>query len=302
MEQVTIQKDTVIEGLFKDYESRDLEDRSIIEVVSSGNLKEGLDKFEKYLKGTPLSILNSDKDPIILEPCEISRFVLGLKNYEGHHLFNLSSIKFINLLISNSYEAGNNDFNFNTRNILSSSSCLGKDLSGSKENRLKISIVGDIGFNSFSGSKYVDLVLEGNMRESFGYSSESLHANIYGDVGYSFGEGSTDLVTSINGDVEDSFGLYSKNLTAMIKGKVENLFGGESNNLFAKIDGDIDYNIGFNSVDMVAILSDEVRADGYNYLPSHHKNLKLILEIDARSNSVYLQRLKQLEEVTKWLI
>ena len=77
---------------------------------------------------------------------------------------------FISKLIQNSYEAGHNDFFFNTVNSTNVHK-LGIRLKGSKETPIRINIEGDVGIYCGGYSDFVDIKINGNAGHYLGSST-----------------------------------------------------------------------------------------------------------------------------------
>ncbi len=97
---------------------------------------------------------------IILNPRQVEAFVL--RTSPDHHLPNFFySGEFFSKLIQNSYEAGYNDFNFDTQNRIIH--YLPYNCQGSKERPLSLTIHGELGIGFADNVEHLNIALHGTL-------------------------------------------------------------------------------------------------------------------------------------------
>jgi hypothetical protein len=294
-----------IDGLFG-YSAQDVESLGRVEVVGSGNMAKALKEFETHLYDDIKPI--GPSEDLTLTKDEINQFLKLAKTYEANdsfcHLLGLFSGK----LVTNSYNADNNDFvfdltNYNYKRIL-------YGIKGKKDNPVKISITsnvperflndchyinividGNVGYHSLSGSKHVSLKINGDVSSNFGDWARNLDVKINGNVGNYFGNASKHIFAKIKGDVGSHFGKFSKNLSSIIGGNTERNFASRSEKLSAIIKGDAQDFFGNDSHELLAFVEGKIESD-YAYfvrnissgkkVSKHKKYKNLKKEINAR--------------------
>jgi hypothetical protein len=100
-------------------------------------------------------------------------------------------------LIQSSYEHGNNEFELNACNIKPFHFASG--LKGNKDNRIKMSIFGDVGNYCGANSRYADFDIQGNVGWGCGRSNEWTRYIISGDIEPSIACWSKDVLVTVSG-------------------------------------------------------------------------------------------------------
>jgi hypothetical protein len=235
-----------LDGLFG-YTASDVETTSTIEVVGNHeNIGLALKEYEQfsYDHFLPFFTLKPIKkySNLVLTPAEMSVFINEIEKFQKEENYSLSANLFVNRLIQNSYDAGNNDFNLYVEDLPNAS--ILKKLKATEDNPLKIRLNGSVGDFVARESNYLDLTIDGRVGDYFADNSNNLIASITGDVGKHFGSNSHNIKTKINGNVGYSFGFQSFDIDAEIIGMVGHHFGYNSNNLKANIVGFVDFKFG----------------------------------------------------------
>ena len=165
----------------------------------------------------------------ILTPEKINAFLQTTKIFENDKNYQSYTGKFISKLIQNSYNAGNNNFKLNTKNLKEIHS-LGYGLQGIKEKQIKITIEGNTGNWCGEESKHTTFNIKGNTGNWCGWRSKHTTFNIEGNTRNYCGGYSYNSTFNIKENTGDSCGHFSNNTTYNIKGNTGNKCGEFSNN------------------------------------------------------------------------
>ncbi|MBW3015902.1 hypothetical protein KY330_05765, partial [Candidatus Woesearchaeota archaeon] len=103
---------------------------------------------------------------------------------------------YVNQMIGDSFYAGNNDFHIMISNKAES---LCSWLSGTHENRLKISVYGDVGNSFAESSKYCNIIVHGDCGSYFAFGANNCDIEVHGDLREFWCDGSTHCSFFIDG-------------------------------------------------------------------------------------------------------
>ena len=181
----------------------------------------------------------------VLNPSEINEFLQTVLKEYGDELDKRKTEFYINCLLQDSYDAGNNNFVLNTGD--SQMNHLGYMLKGTDEKKLEITIKGDVGYKCGYSSTNSSFTIEGNVREWCGKSSNNSSFAIRGNVGESCGDISKDSSFTIKGNVGYWCGRDSTNSSFTIEGDIENECGKDSKDSTFTIEGNVGNWCGRNS-------------------------------------------------------
>jgi hypothetical protein len=234
------------------YSANDVENKSKIEVVGSGNLLLAIKEYCSYLDvdfGLISRANQCSYTNVILTPPEISQFILATKIYGGHENYGARTGEFSSKLIQTSYGAGNNDFLINLNSINLSRFC--KRIKGKRDDRIKIDIKGNSGNDFCNGSKYFDINIDGNVSGFSLKKTEKSVITVAGNCGEKFAFGSIDITSFVNGNVGPNSGQESNRLNLIVGGNVDYNFASFANRLSAVIGGNLEiFGLGYYARNM----------------------------------------------------
>jgi hypothetical protein len=202
-----------LDDLF-DYNASDVE--NIKDVESNGNMKlqKILANYYRHLCGFKCNLDD------VLTPNEINEFLPLTALYSDYDSYKTYSADFLNRLIHNSYENGNNDFYLNFEN-LDPIMCIFKKVKARRTNPLRATIKGDVGIWLGIDAQNLEIFVKGNVGDELGWDSRNIKITIEGDVGSVFGYASNNLTASIRGDCGCGLGDYAKNAAIYVDGNVD---------------------------------------------------------------------------------
>ena len=182
----------------------------------------------------------------ILKPEEINAFLQTTKVFEGNKNYQKRTGIFISKLIKNSYDAENNNFKLNTKN-LKEIHYLGCKLEGKEEKPIQITIEGNAGNLCGVNSENSTFNIEGNTRNNCGHGSKNSTYNIKGNAGDRCGFGSNNSTYNIKGNIGKHCGYGSNNSTFNIEGSTRDNCGTHSENSTYNIEGNTGKYYGYGS-------------------------------------------------------
>ncbi len=127
----------------------------------------------------------------VLTPDEINQFFQLTKAYETKEYHGDITGEFITVLIRNSYKAGYNDFTLDASMLLPlrrlGSRYLSSDHVGQKEgNLVRMFVDGDLGYGCFGSTEWVEVVINGNVENSFASFSKNCIFTFQGGHDHNF--------------------------------------------------------------------------------------------------------------------
>jgi len=227
------------------------------EIEASKNFFIGL--HEIFVRGlemqVPIFEFRSARN--ILTPNQINKFLQNTMTYENHYAYSETTGLFISQLLQNSYDAGINNFTLNTTQ-LKDIHYLGREIKGTPEKPINITVIGNIGEVLGNRSQYSRFNIEGsagkncgnssqnatynitgNTEDRCGSESELSQFNITGSTGYLCGYSSTNSTYKISENTKSHCGDHSTNSTFEIKGNAGDECGNSATNSTFKISGEI---------------------------------------------------------------
>ncbi len=165
-----------------------------------------------------------EKETILLTPDKIDDFLQQTILYENHKKYEENTGAFISQLIQTSYNAGNNNFELNTKKLKTISN-IGAYLIGKKRNPIIIKIEGNTGYDCGSFSQNSIFNIEGNTRDHCGHETQNCNFNIKGNTEKEFGHFSENCLFKIEGDTEEGCGWHAKNCRFYITGNTGDFLG-----------------------------------------------------------------------------
>lgn len=210
-----IKKGTGLDGILDEHKAQDVDEVQNLEV---GGESKGFNKLfsvlEKYLD---LSVHEAAQTKInhVLPPEDINLFLAQSLAFENKILYHFYIGYFISDLIQASYEAGHNDFVFNTKPLINIKN-LGSDLKGTEDNPIRLTVYGDTGDNLGCLSRYCNFVVNGNVSDC-GSNSQYSHFEINGNVNESCGYTARNSEFVINGTLGKTVFFGAEMCTFRIK-------------------------------------------------------------------------------------
>ena len=193
MRTAEIKKGKGIEDLFKGFTPVKPEEEKDIE-VAEGRFQGLMEKYERYLdlEYSPKNDLWPELNEItdILTPADINTFLQLTIQHEQHKKYCVRTGRVILKLIQNSYDAGHNNFTFDTT-ALKEIDDFGSDLEGTEERPIEITITGNTGDWCGCLSKHLTYKITGNTGEGCGRESKNSTFEISGNTGEGCGKYST---------------------------------------------------------------------------------------------------------------
>jgi len=171
-----------IEGLVRASQVEEV--RQII--TESGIVKETDNCYKKILDEKSIFILGLAPITQILTPEQINLVLQTTSKYEEHQKYENSIGMFISELIQNSYNQGYNNFTLNTTR-LKEISHIGHHITGTPENPIEITIIGNTGKNCGWLSENSTYTIEGNAGSDSASRLKNTTYTISGNIGYLFG-------------------------------------------------------------------------------------------------------------------
>jgi hypothetical protein len=205
-----------------DYNANDVENKSTIEVVGSGNIRNALKEYEEMRR------LNShERDYLrsksVLTSSEINVLIQFISKYDCPEEFAYSNGGFISDIIQNSYDVGENNFYFNLEGIPSIYS-LCSNLTGKDERPIDITVKGNTSFLFAESSKYLNMFVDGYCAKAFAHAAKNCTLVVKGFVHELFAAPSRYLTAIIDGNVDvNAFARNSVNFDGYISHDVSNL-------------------------------------------------------------------------------
>ncbi|MBI2669407.1 hypothetical protein HYX14_06210 [Candidatus Woesearchaeota archaeon] len=193
----------------------------------------------------------------ILNPEHINAFLQSTVIHENHEKYKERTGLFLNSLLQNSYDAGHNDFQLNTKST-KPLDYLGAFLEGTKEKPIRLTITGNVGDWCGQESTNGIYTLNGNVGEWCGWGSTYGTYMITGDVGRRCGYYSTNGIYTINGNVGASCGFGSKHGIYMITGDVGDMCGCGSTDGIYSIAGNVGVDCGLGSKHVTYMITGDV--------------------------------------------
>ncbi len=212
-------------------------------------LSDLLIKYEEFLS-KEINYNNIDwivqSNTIILNPKEIDDFLQQTILYEKHKNYQTKTGIFISQLIQTSYNAGNNNFELNTKK-LKTINRIGAYLIGKEKNPIFIKIEGNTGHRCGSTSSYSTFTIQGNTKNGCGYNSQHNIFNIKGDTGWHYGSSSQNSIFNIEGDTRDDCGYETENCNFNIQGNTGDDCGHKTQNSTFNIQGNTEDYCGYET-------------------------------------------------------
>jgi hypothetical protein len=219
---------TGLDDLFG-YSADDVENHGTINVVRNANMDYALEELEKYLSFDFMEKRNY-KHNITLSPDEINSFfqmTAIFKDLENY----LCVSSFVNELIQNSYDAGNNNFYLNVENFegkylddknLDGFPYLGQ-VNGEFNRPLCLNVKGDVCHYAKNVINFVSNV-NGNVGFFSCMNAKRADIAVKGDVGSYFGSGSHHSKFLVGGSAKDNFVSNSFFATIFLSGSYDERF------------------------------------------------------------------------------
>lgn len=147
------------------------------------------------------SILNDVDD--VLTPEEIDAFFCATSVYcDSRYYYDMTGL-FLSKLLQNSYDAGNNDFNLNTKAISLSINNVARGIRGKLEEAVRIYITGSAGNMLGSDSTRISVKVSEDVHDQCGCNSIQSFFEIKGDSGWSTGSMSKGSVFNVKGVISN---------------------------------------------------------------------------------------------------
>ncbi len=191
------------------------------------NKESDFDQIEKII----------NKETISLTPDKIDDFLQQTILYENHKDYQTITGILISQLIQTSYNAGNNDFELNTKK-LKTIDRIGAYLIGKERNPIIITIQGNTGYKSGLLSENSIFNIKGNTGDCYGWESKGCTFNIEKDAGDQCGYLSTNSIFNIQGNTGNNCGESSDNCRFNIEGNTGYKCGFLSRDSIFNIEGD----------------------------------------------------------------
>lgn len=229
---------------------------SIDEILLDERVKETVEHF-RSLDFSKIQTIIAAKRKLrkltlpVLEPILIDIVYQSIKSEEF-------DTTYVSSLINTSYKHGNNDF------ILTAygGDHLGALLSGTKKNRLRLKVDGDVGFGFGMRSRFCDFTVEGDGAELFGsdaYCCNFKAGNLLyqcgnkskkctfhvGNVGEMCGRDAEYSAFIIRGDCDEQLGHYASSCRFLVQGDTSGQCGAMADNSTFELHGKVVLKFGF---------------------------------------------------------
>ena len=211
-----IKKGNGIEDLFRGFAAGKPEEVKEVE-VAEGRFQMLLEKYRSILdvECDPLEALfwtELNKITDTLTPTDINKFLQTTIQHEQHKEYHWRTGRLILRLIQNSYNAGHNDFAFDTT-ALEEIGDFGSYLEGTEERPMEIAIKGNIGDWCGWKARHLTFNIQGSTGDWCGRESISSVFNIQGDAGRNCGKYSLGSTFNITGSIGYNCGDQAHRLT-----------------------------------------------------------------------------------------
>ncbi|MBI2669409.1 hypothetical protein HYX14_06220 [Candidatus Woesearchaeota archaeon] len=195
MMQATIRRGGGLEHLISGMKPQQPETERHLEPVGEHPFSALLEKYKAFLDDRTYGDHHKKNADLtdILNPEHINAFLQSTVIHGNHEQYKERTGLFLSRLLQNSYNAGNNGFQVDTRSTGALDN-LGVFLEGTKEKPIRLTITGDVG-------------------DDCGAYSTNGNYMITGDVGYDCGRLSINGTYTINGSVGEWCGFLSKDGT-----------------------------------------------------------------------------------------
>jgi hypothetical protein len=207
---VTIKRsDAGLDDLFG-YTASDVEKKSEVEVVRSGNVVLALDEFLEESKQKLYDY--KCKTELILSPDEILTYSVAYQTPETgcEDRFEMA---FLSKLIQNSYDHGHNNFRIKREDGLFQNG-VGSGLEGTEDRQINLVVDSNVCSLFGCNSKYLKAEINGHAGSNFGLLSQHLDVKVSGNIGNLFGSKSRYMNAHIGGEIFSmGYDFYNINLT-----------------------------------------------------------------------------------------
>jgi hypothetical protein len=271
------------------YSASDVESTQRVEVLGSGNLPKALSEYESCLDRNNDIVLRREEEIIVqavLDPNEISQFLLATKVYEKRKKYQIITGEFIGKLVQNSYNYGNNNFYFDLS--LNNFVRFCYTLKGYRDELINLEVKGNTKTLFCNHAKYLNTKVDGNVDDSSFQNTRDSIITVTGNCGHHFGDNSKDLTAFVVGNVGNSFRKckYSK---LIVKGNVGPYFATFASNIKAFIGKDLKCEYGYYSNNLSFFIAGN--------MDERYKRCKeLLLKNDAINHPEYIANMKELDE------
>jgi hypothetical protein len=208
-----------LDDLF-DYSADDVETAREIGVKGRSKVQCVIEELEEFIAKLERDNLMINDPTSILTPKELDVFVTVSEVFKDNVQYKHNFSHFLDVLIRNSYNEGNNNFYLDFTNLHFLHYLL-HHFRAKEDNPLKMTVCGNFGSFIAKASTNVNLVLDGNCNFLFGQKSSNLTAYVTGNVGRSFGFKSDNMTAIIGGDYGDNFKYGFNNSTVYVNSNLE---------------------------------------------------------------------------------
>ncbi len=220
-EDISIIRKKTLDQLLEGYTPKKVEEEGEI-MTDSEEYRPLLKKYEKIMEAPsdPSKSFVRDENEIteILNPEQIPLFLLHTLRYQDRKNYPLNTAIFLSRLIQNSYQAGYNDFCFES---LPDIGGMCSYLLGSKNNPIRIRFKGDIGLFYGAKSEYIEMDIEGNASMNCGHCIKNSRVTIQGSVYQRCGFMAEESVFEIFGTTDKNCALGSGDSAFIFHNKVD---------------------------------------------------------------------------------
>jgi hypothetical protein len=227
-----------LDGLFG-YKASEVENTSKVEVVGSSDLTLAILDFENSLDNFGRDTSFKIKTKAVLTPKEINAFFDIVEKYSDRFQFGYIVEKHVCNLIKNSYDSGNNSFNFDYNFSTYSNYNFVHGLEGKHNDPIKISVVGNVPNYFATQAKNIRFDIECSVGWEAFWDTKNVDVKIKGNVGSAFGKRAENLNLILDGNLDTNSCNFSKNISMIINGDVGQDFARHSERIYAIINGNL---------------------------------------------------------------